>query len=343
MARKKFDDDPDSDLVDEIDKRLGRTSGMLSVDYWLPTGCDLLDWSLGGGLPGGRMTEMIGGEGVGKSLLALSAAKQTIRAGGRVVYLDEESSVTPERCRDLGVPADDEKQFLVRSPDSLEECLDVIERVCLKTRNLPTPTLIVLDSVAAAIASESGMDGKKNMVKDLPQIGAEARLLSWFFKRGVMRLINGTQVVLLLLNQTRDKIGGYGFGADTETTPGGRALRFYASVRVKVARLKMMKPAKEGAKPAGAFLVARVIKNKVAQPYLTADFPIFFKTGVDNALGLIYFLEQQKAVVIPSAGCVTWDGKKYTRVALRTEMRNNADVYESVRKLAKEAFYRGDA
>ena len=338
MARKKFDGDDDG-LVDRIDRILSRGKSLLPVSYWLPTGCDLLDWSVGGGLPGGRLTEIVGPESSGKSLIALSAAKQALRAGGFVWYFDTEASITPQRCKDLGLPEEETEHFIPRQPDSMEEALDCIEQVAAGSVNLPVPTLIVLDSVAASVASESGMDSKKTMVKDVPRIGGEAGLLAWFFKRGVLRRINGTQVVILFVNQLRSVIGGFGFGEEsTETSPGGRALRFYASLRIKVKRLKMMKPSKEGAKPAGAFLITKVIKSKIATPYLTSDFPIFFKTGVDNALGLIYYLEQQKALKKPTDQTVEFEGKKYTRAALRAEMKAHAEVYEAVRKLAREHF-----
>jgi len=338
VARRKVNLD-ELDLVDQVDRILSRGKGMFPVSYWMPTGCDLLDWSIGGGLPGGRLTEMYGGESTGKSLIALSAAKQCLRAGGFVWYFDTEPALTPQRCKDLGLPEEETKHFIPRQPDSMEEALDSIETVAAGSANLPVPTLIVLDSVAASVAAESGMDGKKTMVKDVPRIGGEAGLLSWFFKRGVLRRINGSMVTLLFINQVRSKIGGFGYG-DDETTPGGRSLRFYSSVRIKIARLKMMKPAKEGAKPAGAFLVSKAVKNKVATPYLTADFPIFFKTGIDNALGLIYFLEQQKVLKKPTDQTVEWDGKKYTRAALRTAMRGDAALYEAVRAKAREAYFK---
>lgn len=342
MARKKLDDESgEDDLIDAIDKRLGKNAGMQDVAYWLPTGCDLLDWSIGGGLPGGRAVECFGDESSGKSLLALTASKSVIRAGGRVVYLDSESSVTPKRCTELGLPYQDERQFLVRTPDSLEDCLDTIEDVCRRSVSRATPTLVVFDSVASAVACEDGMDGKKSLAKDSPRVAGEARVLNQFFKRGVLRKIKGSQVCILFINQTRDLIGmGYG---ENIKTPGGRCMRFYPSVRIKIARYKMMKPAKEGQDPAGAFIVTKAVKNKVASPYRKADFPIFFKTGVDNALGLIYFLEQQKAIKQPASGSVEWDGQKYTRAALRTAMRGDAALYDAIRQAARNAYFKNDA
>jgi len=342
MARKKTEEDNiGDDLVDSIDKRLGKNAGMLDVTHWLPTGCDLLDWSIGGGLPGGRVVELFGGESAGKSLLALTASKHVIRAGGRAIYLDYEASITPSRCQDLGLPHKDERQFMVRTPDTLELGLDVIEDVALRSLSRDTPTLIVLDSVAASVASEDSIDSKKRLARDEARVAAEARVLNQFCKRGVFRKIKGSQVCLLFINQTRDRIG-FGRGEENDKTPGGRSLKFAASVRIRVARYKTMRPAKEGARPAGAFLLTKTVKNKVASPCLTADFPIFFKTGVDNALGLIYFLEQAKAIRVPSSGYVEWEDTKYTRAGLRTEMRGNASLYEAIRQRAREVYFQNE-
>ena len=231
----------------------------------VPTGSLALDQALGiGGIPLGRVTEMYGPEGSGKSTVALGVVAQAQAAGGVCAYIDAEHAVDPEYARALSV---DTAHLLFSQPDSGEQGLEVAERLA-KTGKVK---VIVVDSVAALVprAEIEGDMGDSHM-------GLQARLMSQ-----ALRKITATQsrdCAVIFINQLREKIGVM-FG-NPETTPGGKALKFYASVRLDIRRIETLK---DGATAIGNRVKVRVVKNKVAAPLKEAQFNIIFGQGIDWA------------------------------------------------------------
>ena len=300
---------------------------------WLSSGCDLLDWAIGNGLPLGRMVEVFGRESSGKTTLASHAARSVLREGGELVYLDTEAGVDLTWWRKLRVdPAC--SQVYLRTPTYLEEVHDIIERVVLKVKDRETPTLIVWDSLAST-AAKASFD--KKSAEDTVAIGLEARLNSDFFRRKVLKLMRNSKCLLLIRNQVRSSLSRFAMTEDaTETTPGGRATKFYCSVRLKTKRTGYIR--RETDPPYGIYMNVDVVKNKVGPPARDVDLVSFFGTGIDNHLSLIRFLEDQGAIEKTSNGRVVWNGKMMLRNDLRALMSTDIATLEAVRDHAREAF-----
>lgn len=302
------------------------------VPMWIPTGCSQLDWAIGGdGWPCGRMVEMFGLESSGKTLLALSACKNAIKMGGTAIYLDMEAAYNEEWAIKIGLP---KKGLILRTPKDLEEVHDIIETVVENQAKFNPPIVIVWDSLAAT-ASRASV--RKKSAKEIDPIGMEARLNGSFFRRKVIKDLRNSPICLIIVNQVRNKIGGNPY--DNETTPGGLAVKFYASVRVSVKKKRTMVPKKEGALPSGAFVRAKVVKNKIARPLMTADFPIYFSRGMDDVYSILYYCEMVNVLPVSSNGRITWKDKSYTRVDLCRYLKENEKEFQELRLLAKQAFY----
>jgi recombination protein RecA len=302
------------------------------IPVWIPSGCSQLDWAIGGdGWPCGRMVEVFGMESSGKTMLAMMACKNALKMGGTAVYLDMEAAFNEEWAAKIGLPL---KGLILRTPKDLEEVHDIIEAVVDNWEKFNPPIMIVWDSLAA---SASRASVRKKSAKDTDPIGAEARLNGSFLRRKVIKDMRNLPVCLMIINQVRNKIGGNPY--DNETTPGGNAIKFYASVRVSVKRKRTMKPKREGALPAGAFVRAKMVKNKIARPYMLADFPIYFNRGVDDVYAVLYYSEMYKLLHVSSNGRVTWKDKSYTRSDLWRFFKENDKEFQELRHLAKQNFY----
>jgi len=292
-----------------IEKKFGKGSIMrlgsrenLETEV-IPTGSLALDLALGvGGLPRGRIIEIYGQESSGKTTIAYHVIAEAQKAGGMCAFVDAEHSVDPVYARSLGVDIDN---LLVSQPDTGEEALEIMDALARSN----AVDVIVLDSVAALVpkAEIEGEMGDSHM-------GIQARLMSQALRK-LGGIVSQANTVCIFINQIREKIGVM-FG-NPETTPGGRALKFWSSVRLEVRRVETVK---QGTEAVGARVRVKVVKNKVAPPFKQAEFDVMFGRGISKSGGIL-----DLAV---DAGLLTKTGTWFTYGDLRLgQGRENAKSF----------------
>ena len=292
--------------------RLGGTAN-LDVEA-ISTGCLSLDMALGvGGVPKGRIIEVFGPESSGKTTLALHIVAECQKNGGKAAFIDAENALDPEYAKNLGCNADD---LLVSQPDSGEQALDILQKL-LETAALD---VIVIDSVAALVP-KAELDGQIGDVT----VGLQARLMSQALRK-LSGPINKSRTCVVFINQIREKIGVM-FGSP-ETTPGGRALKFYSSVRLDIRRIAAIK---EGTDMTGNRTRVKVVKNKVAPPFKMTEFDIMYGKGISYA-GDLLDLALQGGVVEKMGSWFSYKGDKIAqgREKVKTLLETDGKLIKSV-------------
>lgn len=275
-----------------------------------------LDSALGiGGFPRGRIIEIYGPESSGKTTLALHAVAEAQREGGICAYVDAEHAMDPEYSKRLGVKID---ELLISQPDTGEQALEIVESL-VRTGKID---IIVVDSVAA-LTPKDEIEGEMGA----QHVGKQARLMSQALRK-LTAIVAKSKTIVIFINQIRMKIGVM-FG-NPETTPGGNALKFYASVRLDVRRIAQIK---KGEDVIGGRVRVKVVKNKVAAPFRTAEFDLVFPDGISHEGELLALGEKYKLIEKSGASYKFGDtqlGRGYD--AARTYLKENKDVSKALLK-----------
>jgi recombination protein RecA len=293
--------------------RLGNRDILVPVSV-IPSGCLSLDAALGvGGFPRGRVIEIYGPESGGKTTMTLHIIAEAQKMGGQAAFIDAEHALDPAYARKLGVDVDN---LLVSQPDNGEQALEIAEALIRSG----AVDVVVVDSVAALVP-KAELEGEMGD----PQMGLQARLMSQALRK-LTGIVSKSRTCLIFINQIREKIGVM-FG-NPETTTGGRALKFYASIRLDIRRIQSIK---EGDRVVGNRTRGKVVKNKVAAPFREAEFDILYGEGISREGDLID-LGVAKNVLEKSGTWISFGGERLGqgRENARLFLRENTDIRDKI-------------
>ena len=327
MAKEKNENVVNLDeTLKEIQKMFGKGSVMrlgerpaVDVDV-IPSGSLLLDEALGvGGYPKGRIIEIYGPESSGKTTLALHAIAECQKQGGKAAFIDAEHAIDPVYAKSLGVDID---ELILSQPDSGEQALEITEMLA----NSGAISLIIVDSVAALVP-QAELDGEMGD----NSVGMQARLMSKAMRK-LAGILNKEKCAVIFINQLREKVGVlYG---NPETTSGGRALKFYSSIRIDIRRNEALKT---GSEIYGNSVRVKIVKNKVSPPFKQCEIDIIYGKGISKE-GEILDLAVEAGLIKKSGAWFEYNGSKIAqgREAAKEYLMSNQDVAEELTKQIKE-------
>lgn len=297
--------------------KMGAMASTQSIEL-IPTGCITLDLALGGGMPRGRIIEIYGPESSGKTTVTLHVIAEVQKMGGTAAFIDAEQALDPVYAANLGINLDD---LYLSQPDSGEQALDIVEYLVRSN----AVDLIVVDSVAA-------LTPKAELEGDMGDsfIGLQARLMSQALRK-LVAIVNKSKTCIIFINQLREKVGVM-FG-NPETTTGGKALKFYSSVRLDVRKVDQLK---DGTDIIGNKTRVKVVKNKIAPPFKTAEFDIIYGKGISQS-GCVLDLAVAQGFIEKSGAWFSYNGEKIGqgRENAKTYLETHQDVMSELEKKIK--------
>ena len=322
MAKEKENVSIDTldETLKQIQKLYGKGAVMrlgdreaVDVDA-IPSGSLLLDEALGvGGYPKGRIVEIFGPESSGKTTLALHAIAECQKAGGRAAFIDAEHAIDPIYAKNLGV---DINELILSQPDNGEQALEIVEMLA----NSGGVNLIIVDSVAALVP-QAELDGEMSD----SSVGLQSRLMSKAMRK-IAGILNKKECAVIFINQLREKVGVmYG---NPETTSGGRALKFYATIRIDIRRLEAIK---QGSEIIGNTCRIKIVKNKVASPFKQCEIDIIYGQGISKEAEVLD-RAVELGIIKKSGAWFEYNGNKIAqgRDAAKTYIRENEDILEEL-------------
>ena len=326
---KKEKDKTLDQVLADIEKQFGKGAimklgerGVKNIDV-VSSGSLLLDQALGvGGFPKGRIIEIFGPESSGKTTIALHAIAEVQKLGGRAAFIDAEHALDPVYARKLGVDID---ELLLSQPDTGEQALEIVEALVRSE----AMSIIVIDSVAALVP-QAEIEGEMGD----SHVGLQARLMSQALRK-LSGIINKTNTICIFINQLREKVGVM-FG-NPETTPGGRALKFYSTVRLDVRRGEQIKV---GGDVLGNKTNIKVVKNKVAPPFRTAEVEIMYGEGISK-VGEIIDLASNLGIVDKSGAWFSYKGEKIGqgKENVKLVLKNNPAMYKEIEDKVRKSLF----
>ena len=300
--------------------RLGHRNGMIAPIEAISTGSISIDYALGiGGMPRGRVVEIFGPESSGKTTLALQVIAEAQKAGGMAAFVDAEHALDARYAQKLGVELEN---LLISQPDHGEQALEIVE-VLIRSGGVD---VVVVDSVAALVP-KAEIDGEMGDA----QMGLQARLMSQALRK-LTGVVSKSKTTLIFINQLREKIGVM-FG-NPETTTGGRALKFYASVRMDIRRIASIK---DGDQVTGGRTRVKIVKNKVAPPFREAEFDVMFGEGISRE-GDLLDLAVEKRIIEKSGAWFAYAGERLGqgRENVKQFLKDNPTTFKAIEERVRK-------